>query len=175
MELFPKKLVSLHLIDENFLFTDDLREKYSWEKWYQLHFYPSADSLFSDLNGKPFLYKGNHIVILALNPAKPDKQTPAELIKKCVNLIPGAEIINICHEKELGQGVYFLRSGKVIHIVNNENALFRIDNAIKWVLAKTNLDNKQRIYKFTFCLFLVSVIVSVAVYILFFSGFLKYG
>ena len=173
MELLPKKLVSIHLIDENFLFADDLREKYSWEKRYQLHFYPSADSFFSDLNGKPSLCKGNHIVVLALNLAKPDEQTAADLIKKCGNLIPGADIINICHEKELGEGVYFLRSDKVIHIVNNENALFRINNAIKWVLAKTNLDNKQRIYKFTLCLFLVSVIVSVAVYILVFSGVLK--
>ena len=168
MELFPKKLVSLHLIDENFLFTDDLREKYSWEKRYQLHFYPSADRFFSDFYGKPLISKSNHIVILALNLAEPDKQAAADLIKKCLNLIPGADIINICHEKELGQGVYFRRNGNAIHIVNNENTVLRIDNAIKWVLAKTNLDTKQRIYKFTFCLFLISVIVSIAVYILFF-------
>ncbi len=170
MVLFPKKLVSIHLIDENFLFTDDLREKYSWGKRYQMHFYPSAVSFFSDLNGKPPLYKGNHILILALNLAKPYKQTAAELIKKCINLITCAEIINICHEKELGEGVYFRRDGNVIHIVNNENTVLRIDNAIKWILAKINLGKKQRIYKFTLCFFLVSVIVSAAVYILFLQG-----
>ena len=170
MELFPKKLVSIHLIDENFLFTDDLREKYSWEQRYHLHFYPSAERFFLDINGKPLIFNRNHILILALNLAKPDKQTAAELIKKCINLIPGADIINICHEKELGQGVYFRRDENVIHIVNNENTVLRIDNAIKWILAKTNLENKQRIYKFTLFLFMVSAIVSAAVYILFLQG-----
>lgn len=166
MELLPHKTLSIHLIDENFLFTDDFREKYSWKKKYRVSCYASVDKFFSDVKNKPSLYKGNHIIVLAINLARPDKKSATSQINMCAKLIPGVHIIDICHKKELDNGAASFRSDNVIHIVNNENALLRIDNAIKWVLVKINMEVKRRNYKIILYLFLTTFFISSAIFIL---------
>ncbi|MFO7922333.1 MAG: hypothetical protein R6U58_01405 [Bacteroidales bacterium] len=168
MELIPKKLVTIHLIDDNFTFTDDFREKYSWKNKYSVKYYLSTDKFFKVIEDTPLSVKGNNIVILAVNMAKPDKNLKSGLINKLISFAPDADIINICHEKEIEKGVSSLRNGNLIHIVNNENTLLRIDNAIKWVLAKTNLDNKYRNYKITLWLFVASIVITALFFSLFF-------
>ncbi len=165
MELLPHKTLSIHLIDENFLFTDDFRDKYSWKKKYRVSFYPSVDKFLSDIKGKPALYKGNNIIVLAINLARPDKNAATRQINMCAKLMPGVHIIDICHKKELDNGVATLRNDNVIHIVNNENTVLRIDNAIKWILAKINLEVKGRNYKIILYLFLTTLFISSAIFI----------
>jgi hypothetical protein len=161
MELVLKSLVSLHLIDENFLLTDDIKEKYSWKSKYEVKHYPSADRFISDINKIPLSVKGTHIVILAVHLAKPDKQLTVEIINRIIGHLPGIDIIKICHEKELANETC-PRNGNIIRITNNENTLLRIDNAIKWVLAKTNFDYKYRFYNIILYSFLTSLIITLA-------------
>lgn len=160
MDLIPKSTVSLHLIDENFLFADDIREKYSWKNKYQVRFYPTFDKFLKDISKKPLPGKGPHIIILAVQLALPDRQVSADLVNRVISLRPGADIIKICHDKEPDAGVPAIRHGNVIHIINNDNTLLRIDNAIKWVLAKKNIENKIRRFRLALVLLLASLAVS---------------
>jgi hypothetical protein len=163
MELIPGKLVTIHLVDENFLFADDIREKYIKNNKYQVKVYPSTESFFRSVKEKASLFKKGQIVIFAVKLEKADKKITSDLINKTVSLMPDVDIINICHEKELEKGTSFIRNGRIIHIINNENALYRIENAIKWVLAKTNLENKQKLFKAVLWIMIVSLIITTAI------------
>lgn len=163
MELIPGKLVTIHLVDENFLFADDIKEKYLRNNKYQVKDYPSTESFFIYVKEKASLFKEGQIVIFAVNLEKPDKKITSDLINRTVSLMPDIDIINICHEKELEKGASSIRNGRIIHIINNENALYRIENAIKWVLAKTNLENKQKFFKAVFWVMIVSLIITTTI------------
>jgi hypothetical protein len=163
MDLIPKNMVSLHLIDENFLFAGEINEKYSWKNSYEVICYPSADKFISDTKTKPLLIKGTHIVILAVHLGTPDSKITNDLIELLNSLFKGIYIIRICHEKELVNDPA-TRIGNVIKVVNNENALMRIDNAVKWVLAKTNLDQMKRKYKLAIYILIISLLISAAIF-----------
>ncbi len=169
MDYFDKKLLYIHLIDEGRIFTSDIEEKYLSGKNFLLHLYPSAEKLFTDAASEPLYKQGRHVVILAVQLGSPDKIVKSGLIKEIQRLIPGVNVINLCHPRELEKGISSLRNGNVIHIANNENALIRIDNALRWVLAKTNLDSKRRLYKITAGIFIISVILTAAVITIYFS------
>ncbi len=160
MELTPEKLISIHLIDENFLFINDIKDKYAWRPKYKVNCYPSTDKFIEEIKRASLLVKCTDIVILAVNLSTPDKQGTTRLIDKLESIISGINIIKVCHSKELDKESYAIRNDNVIHIVNNENTMLRIDNAIKWVLAKSNLNNKNRIYKFIVVLFTASLIIT---------------
>ena len=162
MELIIKNMVSLHLIDENFLFTDELTDKYSWKKKFEVKHYPSAEKFIAGNKNYKLAEKGIHIVILAVLLDKPDKELVSNIVNRLTSFFPSVEIIRICHEKDVAGAGSFMRKGNVIKIVNNENTLLRIDNAVKWVIAKTNMDNKRRIYKLTLCFLVASIIISAA-------------
>ncbi|TVR72177.1 MAG: hypothetical protein EA408_07615 [Marinilabiliales bacterium] len=155
MDFIPAKLLYVHLIDENYLFEADIKERYSPGNKYILHVYPSADKFFNEFNSRKNSKKNDHVVILAVHMGKPDKYLKSGIIERIINLIPNAEVINVCHHKELEKDVSSLRKGNMIHIANNENVMFRIDNAFKWIIARKNFENKRRICRFTAFSFLV--------------------
>jgi hypothetical protein len=160
MELIPGNLVLIHLIDENFLFTDDITGTYSGKNKYEVKCYPSVDKFISKNNKRAFGRKGIHIIILAVHLGKPDRELSTDLTRQLEILFPAIEIIKICHEKEVENECSSLRIGNVLRVINNENALLRIDNAVKLVLAKKNLENKNRKYKQVLALLLVSLFTS---------------
>lgn len=166
MELIPKNLVSIYLIDENFLFMDDIIGQYSGKKKYEVKYYPSVDKFISENEKRPLSRKGIHIVILAVQLTRPDRDLSTDLTSQLNSVFPQIEVIKICHEKEVESECSSLRNGNVLRVVNNENALLRINNAVKLVLAKTNLENKNRKYKQVLVLLLISLFSS-ALFILF--------
>jgi len=168
MDFIPAKHLYIHLVDENYLFEADLNERYSAGNKYLLNVYPSADKFFNDFNRRKYSKKNDHVVILAVHMGKPDKNLKSGIIERIIILIPNAEVINICHRKELEKDVSSLRKGNIIHIANNENVMFRIDNAFKWIIAKKNLENKRRICRLTAYTFFVFFLLSVSgfVYVL---------
>jgi len=171
MDYFDEKLLYLHLIDENNIFASDIEEKYPNGKKYLLHIYPSAEKFISDAATEKFNKRGIHVVIIAVLLGTPDKNVKYSLIRKIQEIVPDVNVINLCHPRELEKGTSSLRNDSVIHIVNNENALIRIDNALRWVLAKANLDSKRKLYKITAGVFFVSLILTaLAVTIYCFSG-----
>lgn len=159
MELTIKNMVTLHLIDENFIFTDELTDKYSWKNKFEVKHYTSAEKFIAG-NKNKLTGKGIHIVILAVLLNKPDKELVSNIVSRITSSFPSVEIIQICHEKDADAEGSGKREGNVIKIINNENALLRIDNGLKWVIAKTNLDNKRRIYKQTLFFLVASIIIS---------------
>jgi hypothetical protein len=163
MELTPENMTSIHLIDENFLYTDEIAEKYSWKKKYKVSYYPSSDKFFTDNSGKKLSGPGVHIVILAVQLEKPDKQIKVDIVHRLNSIYPGLEIIRICHDKEFPGECESIRLGNVVKIVNNENAMMRIDSAIRWVVAKANLENKHRKYKLALMFLLISLFVSATI------------
>jgi hypothetical protein len=166
MELIPENMVSIHLIDENFLFMDDIFGRYSDKKKYEVKYYPSVDKFISENEKRSLSRKGIHIVILAVQLNRTEMDLSTDLSGQLNTLFPLIEIIKICHEKEVEGEYSSLRNGNVLRVVNNENALLRIDNAVKLVLAKNNLENKNRIYKQVLVLLLISLFSS-ALFILF--------
>jgi len=168
MELISKKPVTLHLIDENFLFLEDIREKYSWKDKYEVKFYTSIDKFLAGAGQIHIPRNGIHIVILAVNLALPDKQLTSDLIDKFLSAFPGIYLIKICHKNELEKEVLSQSRENVFKIVNNENTLLRIDNAIKWVLAKKNIEKKSRLYKIALYVFLASLVFTSLLWLLVF-------
>jgi hypothetical protein len=163
MELIPGNTVSLHLIDENFLFAAEINEKYSWKDKYEVTCYPSADKFINDAKIMPLSPKGTHIVIMAVHLGNPDSKIINELIDLLNSMFRGIYIIRVCHDKEPADD-NISRSGNVIRVINNENAMMRIDNAIRWVLAKTNLDRMKRKYKLAMYILIISIFISVAIF-----------
>jgi hypothetical protein len=155
-----KDLAFIHLIDENFLFNDDIIGRYSGKNKFEVKCYPSVDKFISENIKRTLGRKGIHIVILAVQLTKPDRELSINLTRQLEIMFPRIEIIKVCHEKEVDSECSSLRDGNVLVVINNENALLRIDNAVKWVLARTNLENKNRKYKQVLVLLLLSLFAS---------------
>lgn len=82
------------------------------------------------------------------------------MLDKLIDSGPGMEIITKCHKKELEKGLSTFRNGDTIYIENNENALLRIDNAVKLIIAGTDVYNKHRYYKSTIYLLFISLVIT---------------
>lgn len=164
MKLTLPSSVFIHLIDDNFLLTEDIREKYSWKEKTEVNVYSSVDNFLTELSRTKYPGKRINIVILAISLAQPDRSMTNVLMDKLVDSCPGMEIIMICHKKELEKGLSTFRNGNTIYIANNENTLLRIDNAVKWVIARSDVYNKHIYYKAAVYLLFISLAVSSVYY-----------
>ncbi len=160
MAIYNSKPLPVHLIDDNNIFVKDIEQKYPSGKDFSLYIYPSAEKFCALAATDQSCKVGSHVVILAVQLGSPDKDVKKAVIEEINRLIPDVNIINICHPRELGKGVPTLRFDKTIHLVNNENTLIRIDNAVRWVLAGTNLSKQRRRYTITAGIFIASLIIT---------------
>ncbi len=120
----------------------------------------SVDNFLTELSR--MIHPGNsiNIVILTTSLAQPDRSMTNVMLDKLIDSGPGMEIITICHKKELEKGLSTFRNGDTIYIENNENALLRIDNAVKLIIAGTDVYNKHRYYKATIYLLFISLVIT---------------
>lgn len=160
MKLVPPSSVYIHLIDDNFLLTEDIKEKYSWKEKTEVNNYSSVDNFLTELSRMKHPGNSINIVILTTSLAQPDRSMTNVMMDKLIDFCPGMEIITICHKKELEKGLSIFRNGNTIYIENNENALLRIDNAVKLIIARTDVYNKHRYYKAAIYLLFISLVIT---------------
>lgn len=162
MRLITGKNVTLHLIDDNFLLFDDIDNKYSWRDSYEIYYYPSTDKFIADISRLHLSGHRVHILIIAASLSMNGMDSNDFIINKVRSMIPGIHVINTSNNRSFESKDPVYRQGNVIQIINNENIMFRIDNAVKLILAGVRLDLNKRFYRLAFLLLIGSVIISMS-------------
>lgn len=135
--------IFLYVIDDQSSYIDDLRQNYSQSSKYILREFGSPQLFIDSLSREKPTGKKIRIAVIALRPASLQESSPEVLTQKLLLEFPDLHIVKISAEKEMPADESYKRSGNLIFVIKNENTLLRIDNSIKWIIARRTLERKE--------------------------------
>jgi hypothetical protein len=159
--------IFLYVVDDQSNYIDDLKQTYSQSSKYILKEFSSPQLFIDSLSGEKPSAKKIRIALIALRPASLQESSPEVLTQKLLLEFPDLHIIKISSEKEMPADESYKRSGNLIFVLKNENTLLRIDNSIKWIIARRTLERKEMLSRKATRAFLLVLVVFTITFLFF--------
>ncbi len=165
--------VCVYLVDDDDFYLKVFENKFKTATKCVIHTFNSGESLLDTLLKKPLSKKFTHIVVMDYylkSMENQDAKNGVEILKIIKETIPNVEVImysGIEDDSIVSKG---LQLGAATFVRKNENSFSRIQNSIKGIISKQNLETKRNQSKFTkriFIMILIACIVTLGLVYLF--------
>ncbi len=174
MKKKTKPVATIYLIDELKHHAEELMHQYSNPEKYRFLYFNTAHHFLEEISRNPPPSNEPRILIFVVN-RHLNTDNPVEevthLLEKMNKIIRGIEVIIITTQKTPETERKLKEAGALALIMDNENALLRIDNLIKGTISKHTIWKKRKASFLAFRILLLYIFLSlmflVAAYFLF--------
>ncbi len=174
MKKKKKPVVYIYLIDELKHHSDDLMQQYHNPEKYMFQHFTSLQKFFAEFSKKPLTPNAPGILIFVANRHLNTENPVVEvihLLDKLNDISKNTETIILTTQKTSETERKLREAGALAVIMDNENALLRIDNLVKGTISKHTIWRKRkaslRAFRILIAFLLFSLFFTLAAYFIF--------